>query len=488
MKQLKKHLILNLLITLILSSAIFYALFHYYKGQDLIKIDRNIAMHQQHIETFINDAYATVANLATVVSLSRDEDEINSAIDSIKRQEPRYKTVYVLNKESKVVNSSSSQMIGKTLKSYAFFNSNMNLNNVAVSGREQDRNGIDVIYISKFIPNESSKVLVVIEVDINGLISVIDAIQSKSTITITDFHNKVIFESKNPVKSGISRTVSFQNMQWKLTITSNENIYWTTLKRIVPIAFIISLVTAMLQLFMHHREIQKERLRLIEEINVQKKELIGMLAANTAHEIKNPLTAVKGFVELLELSYDKERSNPHFSIVKSELDRINEIVSQFLLLGRPTSIIGEPVEITTVVKDILIFLKYELEHYNIRLISSYPEQPLYTTISSDQLKQILINLIQNAREAIPPDRQGIIEVKVSQQEHIFLSVRDNGEGMTKQTINQLFDTFFTTKANGTGLGLPVTKNIIETNGGTISVESEVHIGTTFIIQLPNKKD
>lgn len=445
-------------------------------------------MHQQQIETFINDAYATIENLATVVSLSSSEKQINNAINSIKRQEPRYKTIYVLNRNSRVVNSSSPQMIGKKLKTYDYFSRGRNLNNVSISSREKDRNGIDVIYISKFIPNEYDKNIIVLELDINGLISVIDAIQSNSTITITDFKNNILFESRNPVKSNISRTTAFQNMRWQLTITSNENIYLKTLEQVLIISLVIILITAMLQLYRHNLEVQNERLRLIDEINIQKKELIGMLAANTAHEIKNPLTSVKGFVELLELKYDKNHLNPHFTIVKKELDRINDIVSQFLLLGKPTSAVGEPVEISRIVKDTLTFLKYELELYNVKLISSYPDHPLFTTIASDQLKQILINLIQNAREAIPPDRQGIIEVKVSEHQDIFLSVRDNGEGMSKQTISQLFDTFFTTKPNGTGLGLPVTKNIVEANGGSITVESEVNNGTTFIIQLPQNKN
>lgn len=487
MKQLKKHIIINLLVTLILSSFIFVIMLRDYNENELNRIDRNIAIHQQHIETLFNDASATIDNLATVVALSEGNTQINQAINSIKTQEPRYKTIYILNKQSKVVNSSSRNILGKKLEGYDYFNTHLNLNNVAISGLEKDRNGMDVIYVSKAIPNNSDKVLVVIELDINGLISVIDAIQSDSTITITDSDNQTIFESKDPRKTNLSRTVSFQNMQWKLTITSNQPVVLKTLKQSLIVMLIISLATAMIQLFNHNREVHTERQRLIEEINVQKKELIGMLAANTAHEIKNPLTSVKGFVELIELTYDKEHKNAHFSIVKSELDRINDIVSQFLLLGRPTAAVDDSVDINDVVKDTLTFMRYELELYNVRLISKYPDYPLYIPISSDQLKQILINLIQNAIEAIPNDRQGIIEVKVSHRDDVFLSIRDNGEGMSKQTVQHLFDTFYTTKPSGTGLGLSVTKNIIETNGGTISVDSEPNIGTTFIVHFPEIK-
>lgn len=484
MKNFRRYIILNLLITSIFSVFIYFLLFHYHQTQEMTKIEKSIGLHQQQLESFINDAQSTVENLAAVVTLTENDQKINQSIKTIKNQESKYKNIYILNKNSVIVNSSSPQMLGKKLKSYSYFNQHINLNNISISGKEKDSNGLDVIYMAKFIPNSSDKMIVVLEIDINALMTVIDAIQAKSTITIKDFDYRLIFQSDAPQPSTISKSVKFQDVNWTLSISSNENIYLTALEQSLIAALIISLLTATLQLIYYNYENQQEKIRLMDEINAQKKELIGMLAANTAHEIKNPLTSIKGFVELLELKYSTKNDSAHFDIIKSEIDRINDIVGQFLLLGRPTTSLDQPIEVSETVKETLQFMRYDLEINNIRLISSYYDRPLYALISTDQLKQVIINLLQNAKDAIPPDRQGIIEVKVSFNHAIFITVRDNGMGMSNQTVQHLFEPFYTTKTSGTGLGLPVTKSIIEAHSGTIEVTSELNIGSTFIIKLP----
>lgn len=488
MKPIQKQIIINVIITLISSSIIYFGLFRFHQQMEISRISKGIALHQQQIETFINDTHSTVENLATVISLTQDDSKINSAITTIKNQEPKYKNIYVLNKNSQIVNASSPKMIGRTLKSFNYFNKNININNVAISGKETDMNGIEVIYISKFIPDQTSKINVVIEIDINNLLSIIDSIQPNSTITLKDFDNHIIFQSNHPIASSLSKSIKFQNIPWNLTISSNEHVYMTALKEIFFLSFVISIVTAMIQLLLFSRQEQNEKRRLQEEINAQKKELTGMLAANTAHEIKNPLTAVKGFIGLIELKYDPQHENPHFNIIKQELDRINDIVGQFLLLGKPTTALDTTIEVRQVVKEVLDFMKYDLEINNIKVISSYSDTAAHTKMSTDQLKQVIINLLQNAKDAIPAERNGIIEVKVIVHEAIFITVRDNGVGMSKQGAAQIFEPFYTTKSTGTGLGLPVTKNMIEAHGGTIEVESEPNIGTTFIITMPCADD
>lgn len=105
-------------------------------------------------------------------------------------------------------------------------------------------------------------------------------------------------------------------------------------------------------------------------------------------------------------------------------------------------------------------------------------------MATDQLKQVLINLLQNAKEAIPEGRSGVIEIKVQLQDMIIITISDNGIGMSESTLKQLYEPFFTTKITGTGLGLPVTRNMIELAGGTIEAQSTVDVGTTFIVRLP----
>ncbi len=213
--------------------------------------------------------------------------------------------------------------------------------------------------------------------------------------------------------------------------------------------------------------------------------LIGTLAANTAHEIKNPLTSINGFIELTRMKYDQNQQDNHFNIITEELDRINNIVTQFLYLGKPTNLAYTNVNISQTIKDIEQFLKYELEQNNINISLSLPEEPIYAFLSEDQLKQILINLIQNSKDALTDVHNASIEIQLlkTNTKQVKLVFKDNGIGMSKEVQQKVFDPFFTTKDSGSGLGLYLSKKLIEDWDGTISVANNTE-GTTFIIMIP----
>lgn len=161
-----------------------------------------------------------------------------------------------------------------------------------------------------------------------------------------------------------------------------------------------------------------------EELLIQSEKLsiIGQLAAGVAHEIRNPLAALKGFSQLLKQKYSE--SHDFFNIMLSELDRINYIV-----------------------------------------------------------KQVFINLMKNAIEAMP--NGGIIQVKCKKQDkHILVQIIDQGPGISSELIKKMGEPFYTTKPNGTGLGLMISYNIIENHRGNLFFESRLNIGTIANIQLP----
>ncbi|MCU7557504.1 ATP-binding protein [Macrococcus capreoli] len=487
MTNLKQQIFINIIITVLITSLLWWLFARNEANHIRDDIRSSIRIHTEQVDAFFSETIAAIENIATTVTYEQSIDKINNKIQMMKNRDPRIINYYVLDHQAKVLNSNSEAMIGKTIASAEFFNhhDNRTWNNVAISHVSKNMMNKNIIYLSKPITINHRRRLIVAEVDINTIGTVIDSLQKDKTVTITDFDKHIIFQSNHPVKSSIKETQKFLKVDWNLTINTNKNVYFQVLQKALLSGLVTSLLIATLQLFYRSHKTQLENEMLLADINAQKKELIGQMAANTAHEIKNPLTSIIGFVELLELQYDKERKNHYFSIIKTELERINLIVGQFLLLGKPTKLDVEVVDLREIVRETIAFMDYDLTMHNIRTVKSYTDHQTLVYVAIDQFKQIIINLVQNAKEAIDAQKQGIIEIKVDHtQTQAILTIRDNGCGMSKEILNQLFDPFFTTKQTGTGLGLPVSKSIIEANNGEIKVISKVGVGSTFIIKLP----
>ncbi|TDM03817.1 ATP-binding protein [Macrococcus carouselicus] len=484
MNQLKRSIIIHLVITLSLSLLSFFLIYSHEKETEEMNITRNMSLHQQQIESFIDDAIGSVETLATVIDVAPDDGAILTSFSRIRSRDARYKAINIIDQTGTAILSSNRRIVGSSEHPYAFYKKNLNPQNVSINFNTEELNGIDDIYISKLISYKGRTVALVAEMDINTMMSAIDAIQGPLKVELSDLNSNNIFSSSQPQDATLTRTSPLQNVDWKLTLISTRDFLLESFKKTGILFLLFTLIVATIQLFFNIYERHKEKLHLIDEINVQKKELIGMLAANTAHEIKNPLTSVRGFVELLELKYDRNGQDPHFAIIMSEIDRISDIVGQFLLLGKPTELSDEPSDVIAVIKDTTHFIMYDFEHHQMRLYSRFQHAELYTPMSHDQLKQVLINLLQNAKEAIPEGRRGIIDIKVQLHDDIVITLRDNGTGIEEKELKRLFEPFYTTKETGTGLGLPVTRNMIELAGGSIEVLSTVDVGTTFIIRLP----
>lgn len=216
------------------------------------------------------------------------------------------------------------------------------------------------------------------------------------------------------------------------------------------IFLVIFLLLTIVALVYKSRLERIEHERLIEQANNEKLRLIGTLAANTAHEIKNPLTSINGFIELTRMKYDKNKLDTHFNIITEELERINDIVTQFLYLGKPTNLEYKNINIVQTIQDVEAFLEYELEQNNINVILNLPDKPVYSYLSEDQLKQILINLFQNSKDALLQTTNAniTINLNIDSNNNITLEFKDNGTGITKETIQNIFEPFFTTKSSG----------------------------------------
>jgi signal transduction histidine kinase len=235
---------------------------------------------------------------------------------------------------------------------------------------------------------------------------------------------------------------------------------------------------------------------------------IGELATNVAHEINNPLTSILGFTALM--LDDMEDQNPHkkdLKIIQSEAMRSRDIVRNLLDFARKRGIKKELIDINQLIQNTLNLLRHQAEISNIVLREEYgPELPTLI-IDGDQMKQVFINLLKNAFDAMP--KGGTLTVTTlahnydgsstqpgfGENEPVFfrkmieIRIQDTGIGIDKEHLPKIFDPFFTTKEGmGTGLGLAVSYGIIERHGGRISVFSEVGAGATFVVKLPVKEE
>ncbi len=212
---------------------------------------------------------------------------------------------------------------------------------------------------------------------------------------------------------------------------------------------------------------------------------IGTLAAGLAHEIRNPLTSVRGFFQLLEPELIKSQKKEYLNIILGELDRVNSVITDFLNSTKPSSPKPHQVETSALLAEIKLLTEGEALLRDINLHFFCPADIPSLHIDKDQIKQVLLNIIRNAFDAVSP--QGKVEVTAQWQatsQKVLIMVKDDGIGMDQQTITRMFDPFFTTKENGTGLGMAVTYQIIRNHGGEIKVNSIPGIGSTFIISLP----
>ncbi|WP_036769417.1 ATP-binding protein [Pontibacillus halophilus] len=214
-------------------------------------------------------------------------------------------------------------------------------------------------------------------------------------------------------------------------------------------------------------------------------ETVAHLAAGIAHEIKNPLTSIKGFLQIM-LS-EEQRQNKYSDIVFNELERIEDIVNEFMMLAKPER---EKQMVRTSLPEIVDYttslFKKQIEEKSITLNTSYSDGTFQVLSEPKRLKQVFINLIKNALEASTV--YGTLTIEGEEKDDLlFVRVRDSGKGIDAETLKRIGEPFFTTKEKGTGLGIVVTKKLVHDLGGDLTFDSEKGKGTTVTVTLPKSK-
>ncbi|WP_059171896.1 ATP-binding protein [Bacillus sp. FJAT-27445] len=215
----------------------------------------------------------------------------------------------------------------------------------------------------------------------------------------------------------------------------------------------------------------------------EKLSMVGELAAGFAHEIRNPLTTIKGFVQLLT---ETTNETVFTKTILDEIDRINSIVSEFMIFARPHQADFSKCNLASILQSAARFLEPEALLRNVILITYFPKEEIFISGEKNQLKQVFLNILKNAIESIP--NGGIVTISIEERDkEVSVKIEDTGIGMTEEQLKKLGEPFFTTKASGNGLGLMVSYKIIQDHKGRINVESDgPNRGTAFIITFPYK--
>jgi two-component system sensor histidine kinase HydH len=214
---------------------------------------------------------------------------------------------------------------------------------------------------------------------------------------------------------------------------------------------------------------------------------VGRLAAGVAHEIRNPLSSIKGFATYFKERYqDIPQDQQTATIMIQEVDRLNRVVSQLLEFARPVNIKPQPTNLNALIDDSIKLIENQAAQKDITIKTRISNQATEIMIDPDRLSQVLLNLYLNAIESMVSGDKLKIELSSnSEADGIDIKISDTGCGISPKDLTKIFDPYYTTKSSGTGLGLAITHNIIEAIGGQIKVSSTQDKGTVFTIQIPN---
>ncbi len=230
--------------------------------------------------------------------------------------------------------------------------------------------------------------------------------------------------------------------------------------------------------------VQENEMLRREVAQAEKSKAIATLASGMAHEIKNPLTAIKTFAaHLPEKRSDVAFVEQFSTIVGKEVNRIDDLVHQLLEFSRPAALDIKEAEIHNIIEELLSLLRNQLKDKNISVKKDFVRKTVYINLDESRIKQVFLNVLLNGIDAMLSGGELTIKTRIH-LDRLELTFMDEGVGILKEDIYQIFDPFFTRKDNGTGLGLAIAKGIIQEHKGTILVKSEVGVGTSFIIDLP----
>lgn len=279
-----------------------------------------------------------------------------------------------------------------------------------------------------------------------------------------------------------------ENVKKGRPVLENELIFETETNPAAPVAITITEIIGEQGNFIGHVFILKDLsdIRALE-LEIQQKDklaAVGTLAAGVAHEVRNPLSSIRGYATYFGSLFDSDSDNKKAAnVMTEEVDRVNRVISELLEFARPMELELTEVMIFDLVDKALRLIKYEAEMANVSITKSIEADVLKVAIDKDRFTQVLLNIFINGIQAMKAG--GDLAVKVfTRKNKLLFQISDTGDGITAEDRTNIFNPYFTTKKKGTGLGLAIAFKIIESHGGSIKIKSSKGKGTMFVISIP----
>ena len=262
----------------------------------------------------------------------------------------------------------------------------------------------------------------------------------------------------------------------------NDNAFIINFFNIFIKMFIFYIISYLVFVFLLRGEEKMNLNTALKEL--EKEKVLRTSLFKMTHEIKNPIAVCKGYLDMLDIN-NKEKVNKYIPIIKGEIERTLTLMDDYLEYTK-VKINKDIVDIYMLIEEVIESHKLFFKENNIKLKLKIPDDELFLNIDYNRIKQVLVNILKNAHEAMDPSKDSmIIKIETGFNKKYFkIIIEDNGVGMDSETLNNVCDLFFTTKRNGTGLGTSLSKEIIELHGGKIKYFSSVNIGTKVIVMLP----
>ncbi|WP_445488591.1 ATP-binding protein [Niallia sp. 03133] len=456
-----------------------------------IKRQRNNAswigtIHQKQWDSFINKTVSSLNTLSISLETNKESwKKTQKLLQNVLKQESTYGGIYLLDSSGSVLTGSDNNIA--SISNTDYLEEVIKTKDTVISNKQQMlNNGQIVIGLAKPIMNANKKLeyILVVYLRVDYLLNIMRILTPNENIAILNANNESIMNVNAYIASN-KKTISvpIDHLPWKIQVEIKEINKATIIKKSSIFLFFClvcsHLVFLLLQFYLLRKKTKFEQ----KQNELQKLELVGKLAASSAHEIRNPLTGIKGLIQLLTEKYTSNEDQFYFSIIQTEINRINEIVSQFLFLGKPTALKKEIIDLHTIISELKPLIQSEANFHNVNCNFSIVERKIPILCTSDQLKQVILNISKNAFEAMVNGGDLSLSAAAHHKE-VIITISDNGVGISNAQLKKVFEPFYTSKDTGTGLGLIVCKRIIQSFNGEIFISSKKNHGTRVDIILP----
>ncbi|WP_379969007.1 ATP-binding protein [Ectobacillus sp. sgz5001026] len=491
MKAFAKTILIYGLLVILPTTVLSIASYIYYNNtlqkQSIQRAGIVADLYRDSLDRFVGDSLTTIETLALVVKAAdSNTNEIEQILKHMHEQDPRFSGLYYSDSTGHILFGSNSLDHSIDLSDRPYIQEVLKSKKTTISSALIGRvlgQRVSVIVTPVFTSSNHISGLVMASLRLDYATQLLKGLTTPNPYLLLDKDGSVILQNGELSNQNNRVVLPIARTPWEISVyplsVNQQSVYNKMLLPFLLTLFLSNGVFILTKYWMLRKQ-AKDSMRENEQ---QKINLIGTLAASTAHEIRNPLTGIKGLVTLLSEKHRDDEDRLYFSVIQKEIQRINQIVSEFLILGKPTAIVQSVYDLRDIIMDVTPIMEAEANQKGVTFLCIMEQKYIPILCSNDHIKQVLFNLSKNAIEAMDPGGQIRLEVGMEKEQAKVLII-DNGVGIPIHVQERIFDPFFTSKENGTGLGLVICKRIIDLHGGNIHITSKDGVGTTVELSFP----